>query len=128
MSPAHRPEGYSTVSPYLILDGAGRTIEFLERVFGGVELRRFPTPDGRIIHAEVRIDDTVLMLADSADGWPPVPAHVHVYVPDVDETYRRALEAGAQSVQEPVKKDDEDKRGGVMDSGGTTWWIATKVE
>jgi uncharacterized glyoxalase superfamily protein PhnB len=128
MSPAHKPEGYTSVSPYLILDGAGRTIEFLTNVFGAVELRRFPAPDGRLIHAEVRIDDTVLMLADAVEGWPPVPAHVHVYVPDVDATYRRALEAGAQSVQEPVQKDDEDKRGGVMDSGGTTWWIATKVE
>jgi uncharacterized glyoxalase superfamily protein PhnB len=76
----------------------------------------------------VRIDDTVVMIADSTEGWPPVPAHVHVYVEDVDSTYRRCLEAGATSVQEPVKKDDADKRGGVKDEGGTTWWIATKVE
>jgi uncharacterized glyoxalase superfamily protein PhnB len=81
------------------------------------------------MHAEVRIDDTVVMLADPpAPDRTPVPAHVHVYVEDVDATYRRALEAGAASVQEPVQKRDEDKRGGVKDSGGTTWWIATKVE
>jgi uncharacterized glyoxalase superfamily protein PhnB len=55
-------------------------------------------------------------------------SYVHVYVPDVDATFRLALEAGAVSVQVPVKKDDEDKRGGVRDPGGTTWWIATKVE
>jgi uncharacterized glyoxalase superfamily protein PhnB len=80
------------------------------------------------MHAEVRINDTVVMLADGGPGWPPIPAYVHVYVPDVDATYRRALEMGATSVQEPVKKDDEDKHGGVKDAGGTTWWIATKVE
>ena len=72
-------------------------------------------------------DDTVVMLADGNDRWPPVPAHVHVYVPDVDATYKRALAAGAASVQEPIKKEDEDKRGGVKDAGGTTWWIATRV-
>lgn len=128
MSASYKPDGYTSVSPYLIVDGAERTIEFLVRVFGAAELRRFPDDSGRLMHAEVRIDDTVLMLADSAEGWPPVPAHVHIYVPDVDAVYQRALDAGATSAQEPVKKDDADKRGGVKDAGGTTWWIATKVE
>lgn len=127
MSTSYKPDGYNTVSPYLIVDGASGTIEFLENVFGAVELRRFPGDAGKIMHAEVRIDDTVVMIADGAEGWPPVPSHVHVYVADVDSTYRRALEAGAASVQEPVRKQDEDKRGGVKDSGGTTWWIATRV-
>lgn len=80
-----------------------------------------------IVHAEVRIEDTVVMIADGVEAWPPVSCHVHVYVSDVDAIYRRALEAGATSVQEPVKKEDEDKRGGVKDAGGTTWWIATRV-
>jgi uncharacterized glyoxalase superfamily protein PhnB len=128
MSSAHKPEGYSTVSPYLIVDGANGTIEFLVRVFDAVELRRFPDESGRVVHAEVRIDDTVLMVADGVEGWPPVPSHVHIYVVDVDATYRRALDAGAESVQEPAQKDDADRRGGVKDAGGTTWWIATKVE
>ncbi len=124
----YKPDGYTTVSPYLIVDGASATIEFLRNVFGAIELRRFPDPTGKIMHAEVRIDDTVVMIADGASGWPPVPTYVHVYVPDVDATYRRALEAGAISVQAPVKKEDADKRGGVKDAGGTTWWIATKVD
>ncbi len=128
MHTTHKPDGYTTVSPYLIVDGASRTIDFLTRTFGAVELRRFPNADGKLMHAEVRIDDTVLMLADGAEGWPPVPTHVHIYVPDVDATYKRAVEAGADSVQAPVKKEDADKRGGVKDAGGTTWWIATKVE
>jgi uncharacterized glyoxalase superfamily protein PhnB len=124
---SYKPDRYSSVSPYLIVDGASGTIAFLERVFGAVELRRFPDASGRLMHAEVRIDDTVVMLADSTESWPPVPSYVHVYVSDVDAVYKRALEAGATSVQEPVKKDDDDKRGGVKDAGGTTWWIATKM-
>lgn len=127
MSSTHKPEGYTAVSPYLIVDGASRTIDFLTHVFDAVELRRFQDDAGRLVHAEVRIDDTVVMLADGVEEWPPIPAHVHVYVADVDGAYRRALAAGATSVQEPVKKDDADKRGGVKDPGGTTWWIATTV-
>ncbi|HEV8338779.1 MAG TPA: VOC family protein [bacterium] len=128
MSSPHKPQRYTSVAPYLIVDGASDTIEFLVRVFDAVELRRFPDATGKLRHAEVRIDDTVVMLADGGEGWPPIASHVHVYVPDVDATYRRALQAGAKSVQEPVKKDDADRRGGVKDPGGTTWWIATKVE
>jgi PhnB protein len=127
MKESFKPDGYTTVAPYLIVAGASATIDFLKQVFDAAELRRFPDPSGRLMHAEVRIGDTVVMLGDGGEGWPPLPAHVHVYVSDVDATYKRALAAGATSVQEPVKKDDEDKRGGVKDAGGTTWWIATRV-
>lgn len=128
MESPYKPEGYSTVSPYLIVNGAGATIAFLVEVFNAVELRRIPDDAEKLIHAEVRIDDTVVMIADGVDGWQPMPAHVHIYVRDVDATYQRAIAAGAISVQEPIKKEDEDKRGGVKDAGGTTWWIATKVQ
>lgn len=69
----------------------------------------------------------MLVLADGAERWPPISSRVRLYVPDVEATYRRALEADAVLVQAPVKKDDADKRGGVKDAGGTAWWIATKV-
>jgi PhnB protein len=128
MTIPHKPDRYSAVSPYLIVDGAEATLKFLAEVFDAIELRRFPDEKGRVIHAEVRIDDTVIMIADGNDDWPPIKANVHVYVPNVDRTYERALNAGARSVQQPVKRDDEDKRGGVTDPGGTTWWIATRVE
>jgi len=124
---SYKPDGHSSVSPYLVVDGAARTIEFLARVFDATETLRIPGPNGEIHHAEVRVYDVDVMVADSNPHFPAVPAHIHVYVPDVDATYRRALEAGAVSVQEPVKKDDDDKRGGVRDGGGTTWWIGTKV-
>ncbi len=93
-----------------------------------MKLREVPAADGKLIHAEARIDDTVLMLTDGGEGWHTVPSHVHVYVADVDAIYKRALAEGAVSVQEPSKGKDENKRGGVKDSGGTTWWISTKVE
>lgn len=128
MNETYKPGNYNSVSPYLVLTGASETIEFLTRVFGATELQRYIDDTGRIIHAEMRIDDTVIMLAEGNDNWPPVAAHVHVYVKNVDETYQAALAAGATSIQAPVKKADEDKRGGVQDSGGTTWWIATRVE
>jgi PhnB protein len=128
MQSGYKPDNYNSVSPYLIVDGANATIEFLQQAFDAVEVRRFPDDAGKLMHAEVRIDDTVVMLADGGEGWPPFPSHVHIYVQDVDATYQRALAAGATSVQVPVKKEDADKRGGVKDAGGTTWWIATKVE
>lgn len=127
MAEGFKPRDYTSVSPYLIVDGADRTISFLAAVFGAIELRRIPRPDGRLMHAEVRIDDSVVMLADSTTEWPPIAANVHVYVSDVDATYRKALAAGATSLQEPAQKEDEDKRGGVRDPGGTSWWIATRM-
>jgi uncharacterized glyoxalase superfamily protein PhnB len=128
MSTSYKPKEYSTVSPYLIVNGASASIDFLKRVFDAVELRRIPNDTGKLLHAEVRIDDTVIMIADAPQGWPAAPSHVHVYVKDVDATYLRALESGATSVQEPVKKEDEDKRGGVKDGRGITWWISTTLE
>ena len=123
---SHKPAGYPSVAPYLVVSSARATLDFLAAAFDAVELRRFDGEGGRVAHAEVRLDDAVIMLADGAPGWDPAPAHVHVYVPDVDATYRRALAAGAESVQEPARKGDEDRRGGVRDAGGTTWWIATR--
>ena len=124
----YKPDSYPSVSPYLIVTNASATIDFLTAAFGAVEIRRFAGPDGRVMHAEVRLDDTVVMLGDSAEQWPAVESHVHVYVPDVDATYQSALQHGATALQEPVKKGDEDKRGGVKDPWGTTWWIATRME
>ena len=128
MSQPFKPASYNSVSPYLIVTDAAATIRFLVAVFEAMEIRRFADPaSGRLMHAEVRIDDTIVMLGDCVEGvWPAVAAHVHVYVPDVDATYAKALKHGAVSVQEPVKKQDEDKRGGFKDAGGTTWWVATK--
>ncbi len=127
MNRPYKPEGYPSVSAYVMVDGAQRVIDFLKKTFDATELRRYDSPDGTILHAEVRIDDTVVMLSDGGGQFPAFPIWLHVYVPDVDATYRRALEAGGVSVQEPVRKGDPDRRGGVKDPSGNTWWISTQV-
>lgn len=127
MDQSYKPQGYSSVSAYIMADGAQLVIDFLTATFDATQVRRMDNPDGSIMHVEVKIDDTVVMLADGSADFPGFPAWVHVYVPDVDATYRRALEAGGVSVQEPVQQDDPDRRSGVKDPAGNIWWIATQV-
>jgi len=128
MSIPTKPPGYSTVSVYLVANGAQWVIDFLKKTFEADEFRRFGTPDGKIMHAEVRIGDTVVMIADAGGAYPSFPSWLHVYVEDVDKTYEKALKAGGVAVQQPVRKEqDSDKRGGVKDPAGNTWWIATQV-
>lgn len=129
MSASYKPAKYNSLSPYLIVQNGSDAIDFMVKVFNGTELRRIPRDNGTLKHAEVLIDDTVVMLGECCRDWPPVPTHIHLYVKDVDDSFKRALEFGADAVQEPVKEEsDEDKRGGVKDRFGTTWWISTKVE
>lgn len=128
MSTSWKPEGYNAVSVYIVADGAPALIDFLKKVFAADPLRRFDTPEGKLIHAEVRVADTVIMIADASGSYPPFPVWLHVYVPDVDAVYQAALRAGAVSVQEPVRKEhDPDKRGGFKDPKGNTWWVATQL-
>jgi uncharacterized glyoxalase superfamily protein PhnB len=125
--PDWKPKGYNDASPYLIVKDAAATMEFLKAVFGAEPLRIIKRDDGGLRHAEARIGDSVVMFADAVEGWPAIAAYVHVYVADVDATYKKALAAGGKSVAEPVQKGDADKRGGVEDPGGTTWWLATQI-
>ena len=128
MNGSYKPQGYASVSVYIMADGAQRVIDFLEKTFGARQTRRTDLPDGSIMHAEVQIDDTVVMIADGSGEFPAFPVWLHVYVSDVNATYQRALEAGGISVQEPSQVEAEpDRRGGVKDPSGNTWWIATQV-
>jgi len=127
-STSWKPNGYSSVSPYLVVPDADAVIEFLVATLGAHPLRRYENPDGSVLHAEVRIDDTVVMMGQSGDGWEPRPCHVHLYVPDVDEAFARALANGGEPVAEPTHETgDPDRRGGVKGPGGTTWWFSTQV-
>jgi uncharacterized glyoxalase superfamily protein PhnB len=128
MPGAWKPSDYTSVSPYLITSRAADVIQFLVEALDAVQLRRFDMPDGSIMHAEVRIDDTVVMMGEAGGDWLAVPSHVHVYVPDVDASYARALKAGGVPVSAPAQREGEgDKRGGVKDPGGNTWWLSTQV-
>lgn len=117
---SYKPNGYTSVAPYLVVADAERTLAFAAEVFGGETLRVFRDGDDRIVHAESRIDDTVVMIGQMPGG---PAAHVHVYVTDVDATYERALAAGAVAVEAPASKPEGDRRGGVRDPNGTTWWL-----
>lgn len=122
-----KPLGYNSVSPYFIVDGAQRFIDLLKQIFGAEALRRYDNPDGSIMHAEVKIDDSVIMLGDSSEKYPPVPIVIHVYVPDVIKTFNLAIEAGCDVIQMPKESDsDTDTRGTFKDFGGNMWSISTQ--
>jgi uncharacterized glyoxalase superfamily protein PhnB len=122
------PTGYPRVSPYLIVDDAAATLAFMTDVFDGELLGQHTLPDGRIMHAEVRIGDSVVMVGGASPQWPAVPAALHIYVPDVDATYRAALATGAQSVTAPETKPYGDRSAYVTDACGTMWFISMHVE
>ena len=122
------PDGYHTVTPYLIVEGAERLIEFLKQAFGAEEIYCSRKPDGTIGHTQLRIGDSMVELADGNDQWKPLRAALHLYVPDTDATYRRAIEAGATSVFEPADMFYGERSGGVQDPSGNQWYIATHME
>jgi uncharacterized glyoxalase superfamily protein PhnB len=122
------PDGYHSVQPYLMVKGAKRLLDFIKTVFGATELENMSAPDGRVMHAEVKIGDSAVMIADAQDHLPPTTAGLYVYVPDVDATYRKALAAGATSAMEPADQFYGDRHGGVKDEFGNFWWIATHIE
>jgi uncharacterized glyoxalase superfamily protein PhnB len=122
------PAGHHTVTPYLLVEDVARQIDFMARAFGASETNRFETPDGRIMHAEVKIGDSFVMLGEAGGDWKPMPCMLHLYVRDTDAVYASAMKAGAKSVREPADQFYGDRSGGVMDAEGNQWWIATHVE
>lgn len=123
-----RPDGYHSVTPYLVVDGAARLIDFLQQAFDAVEVERFGAPGNRIGHAELRIGDLLVMLGDARGDYKATQAMLYVYVEDVDATFQRALAAGALSVQEPTDHFYGDRSGGVKDPCGNLWYTATHIE
>lgn len=123
---SHRPVGFRAVTPYLIVPDADRVLRFLAEAFGARERSRTARPDGTVAHAELWIGDAVVELAEARDEWPAAPAALHLYVEDADATYRRALDAGAESLYEPMDQPYGDRDSGVRDPGGTQWFIATR--
>lgn len=124
------PEGYHSVTPYLLTDDADGLIEFVKSAFGAEETLRMPGPDGKIGHAEVRIGDSIVMLADAStsDEGRTFPAMLMLYVENTDKTYQRALEAGATSLRDPTDQFYGDRSSAVRDRFGNSWWIHTHVE
>lgn len=122
------PKGYHTVTPMLSVQGAGKVIEFLKQAFGATELSRMARPDGCIMHAELKIGDSIVMLGEAACECKPTTASIYLYVNDADTVYRRAVQAGGVPQMELSDQFWGDRGGCVTDPSGNQWWIATHIE
>ncbi len=121
------PEGYRTVTPYLVVKDAENLMRFIETVLGGKEVLRMTRPDGRIAHAEMMLGDSKVMMGESPEGK-LMPAMLNVYVPDCDAVYKKALAAGGISVREPADQFYGDRTAGVNDPFGNQWFVSTHIE
>jgi PhnB protein len=124
----HQPASYHTVVPYLTVKEAPHFIEFLQQVFDAKESERIPTPDGKIMHAEVRIGDSAIMISEACDEMGPMPASLYLYVKDSDAAFRKALDAGAAVIMEPADMFWGDRFSSVKDRWGNQWSLATHIE
>jgi PhnB protein len=122
------PDGYHTVTPYIVASGASNLIEFMKRAFGAEELFRMTMPDGSVKHAEIKIGNSILMLAEASAEHPAMPITLYLYVEDCDAVYKSALAAGGVSVMPPTNQYYGDRSGGVKDASGNQWWVGTHIE
>jgi uncharacterized glyoxalase superfamily protein PhnB len=121
------PPQYNRLMPYLIVPDALGLMHFLQTVFGATEQHKTMLEDGRLMHGEARIGDSVLMISEASEQWGAQPAGIYIYHPDADEGYRVALTAGATSVMEPADQ-PYGRSCGVKDPHGNVWWITTAPE
>jgi PhnB protein len=122
--PANPPKGYTTVTPWIVGRDTAGLITFLKAAFAAEELARIPNARGGIGHAEVRIGDAIVMMFDAGPEWPQTPAFLRLYVDDADETFRRAVEAGATPVTELAFGERVCR---LRDPFGNFWWIHTRI-
>lgn len=123
-----KPNGYNSLSPYFVVNGAQKMIDLLTELFNGKVLRRYDEPDGTIMHVEIQIDDTVIMIGDSSEQFPPNNHLIHVYIPNVDEIFEKAIRLGCIPMDAPSEREgDPDRRGTFKDFAGNIWSIATQL-
>jgi len=118
---------YRTVTPYLVVSDADTELAFLKAAFGATEVECQRSPDNRVMHAEMKIGDSLVMLGQAGGHWTPRPAALYLWIDNVDATYARALQAGATSESEPEDKPYGHRNAGVIDQNGITWWIGAPV-
>jgi len=119
---------YSTVTPYLLVQDADAEMSFLKSAFGAVETGCQRSPDNKVMHAELRIGDSLVMIGQSSAQWTPRPGAHYLWVDEVDAIYAKALQAGASSESLPEDKPYGHRNAGVIDMNGVTWWIAAPVK
>jgi PhnB protein len=122
------PEGFHTVTPYLVVKDAAALVDFMQRAFGARDAQVARTPDGVVVHADVIIGDSHVMVGQAGGSNPPFPGMIYLYVPDCDATYAQSLKAGGTSLQPVATQFYGDRHGAVNDPWGNQWWIATHVE
>ncbi len=130
------PDGYHSLTPYLIVNDAARAIEFYKEVFGAAEIMRLDAPGGKVGHAELKIGDSIMMLSDECEETGQrnpqtlggTPVGLMLYVEDVDTVVGRAVSAGAKLVRPVADQFYGDRMGGVEDPFGHSWYVATHVE
>src|SRR5262245_61134453 len=119
---------YRTVTPYLVVPDANAELSFLKAAFGGAEVLCHRNPYATVMHAEIAIGDSLIMLGQAGQQWPPRAAALYLWVQDVDAAYTKALAAGAKSEREPEDKPYGHRNAGVVDQNGVTWWIAAPIK
>lgn len=122
------PAGYTSVTPYLVVEGASELMEFMKTVFAAEQQMILPAPENKIGHAEIKLGNAIIMLADATGAYPPRQTMLHLYVDDADATYKRAIAAGAISQKEPKDEFYGDRSSAVTDKWGNFWGISTHVE
>lgn len=120
--------GFHTITPYLFAVRAASLVEYLRAAFGAEVTFRKARPDGALLHAELRIGDSMIMLGEAPDEFGPMPASIYLYVPNCDRVYADAIAAGGTVVFEIMNLPSGERYGGVKDPAGNIWWIATHVE
>jgi uncharacterized glyoxalase superfamily protein PhnB len=128
MAVQFKPDGWRTVTPFIYNTNIAETIDFAIAAFGATLKDKHHMPDGRIMHAEIIIGDSIVMMADTHGNMPSMPAMLYLYVDDCDSIYRAAMAAGGKSLREPTTEFYGDRSSGVTDPWGNQWWISTHVE
>ena len=126
--PAPIPEGYTTVTPWIVSEHAASVMDFIAKAFGATELGRMADPDGKIAHPEMRIGTGVVMLFDAPEGWSAVPAFIRLYLDDAQATFDRAVASGATPITQVTPLAFGDAVGRVRDPFGNIWWLQQRLE
>ena len=125
MTDMRLPDGYHSLNPYIVADDVEDLIDFLVRVFGGEERDRSLRQDGRVDHSDVLIGDSIVMLSEASEAYPPRPCVVFAYVDDADATVAEAVAAGATLLMAPADQTWGDRVGGFVDPANNRWWVGT---
>ena len=122
------PDGYHTVTPYLFAHNASRVLDFAEKALDAKVTARKEHPDGAIMHAELKIGDSMVMVGEASAEFGAMPSSIYLYVADCDSVYEKALANGGESVFDMMNLPNGERYGGVKDACGNIWWIASHVE